>query len=301
MPADSILVLAPTADPLRDELAQRAPLADGPGPQVRIAVTSGATGIDAAAMDALPALAMIAVFGVGYDKVDMAHARARGIAVSNTPDVLTDDVADMAVALTYAAARRIAANDRFVREGRWAAGGSAPFGWRLTGRRIGIIGLGRIGRAIATRLAPVAGTIAYHNRRPVADCSYAYHDSAAGLATASDVLILAASSAAGEPPIVDAPVLDALGPDGLFVNIARGRAVDEGALVRALTDRRILAAGLDVFADEPHVPAALLALDSVTLQPHQGSATPDTRAAMGALVLANIDAFLAGAPLPSAV
>ena len=303
---EPILVLAPLGGALhgglQDALDARyrvvSDAASALAREVRVVVTTGGQGVEPTLMERLPLLELIAVFGVGVDRIDVAGATRRGIAVATTPDVLTDDVADMAVALLYAAARRVAANDRLVRAGGWAR--TEAFGTRLTGRRIGIVGLGRIGGAIARRLEPVAGAIAYHNRRPLAGCGYAYHDSAEALARASDVLILAAAGAAGTPPIVTAAALDALGPDGLFVNVARGAAVDEEALVRALVERRILGAGLDVVATEPQVDPALLALDQVTLSPHQGSATQTTREAMAELVLANIAAFLAGDPLPTA-
>lgn len=289
------------AEALRDRYGATDDIAQVDPDRVRVVVTSGGRGVERALVDRLPALGLIAIQGVGHDRVDLEHARARGVAVTNTPDVLTDDVADMAVALVYAAARRVAANDRFVRSGRWAAGGKAPFGRRVTGCRLGIIGLGRIGGAVARRLEPVAESIAYHNRNAATGCDYAYHATAEALAHASDIVILAASSAAGDPPIVTAAVLDALGPEGVFVNVARGSAVDEAALAAALAERRILAAGLDVFAAEPHVPPALLALDNVVLQPHQASATPDTRKAMTDLVLANIAAYFAGKALPTPV
>ncbi|PTQ09785.1 dihydrofolate reductase [Sphingomonas oleivorans] len=270
-------------------------------PRIRALVTSGAKGASNALIDALPALGLIAVHGVGLDRIDLAHARARGIAVTTTPDVLTDDVADMALALVLALSRRIAANDRHVRAGRWEAGMPVPLGRSATGRRYGIIGLGQIGSAIAKRLRPLAGEIAYHNRRPLPASNYHYHDSAVGLAEAVDTLILAASSKAGEPPIVDQAVLDALGPDGLFVNIARGAAVDEEALVAALRESRIAGAALDVFADEPRMTHELWSLDTVVLQPHQGSATRETRIAMADLLLANLAAFFAGEALVTPV
>jgi lactate dehydrogenase-like 2-hydroxyacid dehydrogenase len=269
-------------------------------PQVREAramVCMGSTGASAAIMDALPRLDMIGLFSVGYDKVDIDHARARGIRVTNTPDVLTDDVADLAVGLLYATVRNIAANDRMVRAGDWARGVKTALSGRVTGRRIGILGLGRIGRAIARRLEPVAGAILYHSRRAVADSAYRYIADPLELARASDVMIVATAGGAETRGLVDAAMLEALGRDGVIINISRGSVIDEEALVTALADGRIAGAGLDVFADEPHVPQALLAMDHVVLQPHQGSATVETRRAMGDLVLANLDAWAAGKPL----
>jgi lactate dehydrogenase-like 2-hydroxyacid dehydrogenase len=269
-------------------------------PQVREAramVCMGSTGASAAIMDALPRLDMIGLFSVGYDKVDIDHARARSIRVTNTPDVLTDDVADLAVGLLYATVRNIAANDRMVRAGDWARGVKTALSGRVTGRRIGILGLGRIGRAIARRLEPVAGAILYHSRRAVADSAYRYIADPLELARASDVMIVATAGGAETRGLVDAAMLEALGRDGVIINISRGSVIDEEALVTALADGRIAGAGLDVFADEPHVPQALLAMDHVVLQPHQGSATVETRRAMGDLVLANLDAWAAGKPL----
>jgi len=211
--------------------------------------------------------------------------------------VLTDDVADLAVGLLYATVRNIAANDRMVRAGDWARGNRPPLAGRLTGRRIGILGLGRIGRAIARRLEPVAGEILYHNRRAAAGSRYRYVADPLDLARQSDVIIVATSGGPEAQGLVGAAMLDALGPEGVIVNISRGSVIDEGALVAALAERRIAGAGLDVFADEPHVPEALFAMDHVVLQPHQGSATVETRKAMADLVLANLDAWAAGEPL----
>jgi lactate dehydrogenase-like 2-hydroxyacid dehydrogenase len=265
--------------------------------EARALVSFGSVGAPAAIMDALPKLEIIGLFSVGYDKVDIEHARAKGIRVTNTPDVLTDDVADLAVGLLYATVRNIAANDRMVRAGDWARGAKPALSGRVTGQRIGILGLGRIGQAIARRLEPVAGEILYHNRRPVTDSAYRYVADRVDFARQSDVIIVATSGGPEARKLVDAAMLDALGADGVIVNISRGSVVDEEALVAALAEQRIAGAGLDVFADEPHVPKALLAMDQVVLQPHQGSATVATRKAMADLVLANLDAWAAGQPL----
>lgn len=267
----------------------------------RALVSFGSVGASAAIMDALPRLEMIGLFSVGYDKVDVNHARARGIRVSNTPDVLTDDVADLAVGLLYATVRNIAANDRMVRSGAWATGQKPALCGRVTGSRIGILGLGRIGRAIARRLEPVAGEIIYHNRREASDKPYRYVADPLDFARQSDVLIVATSGGPEAAKLVDAAMLEALGQDGVIVNISRGGVIDEEAMVAALADRRIAGAGLDVFAHEPLVPQALFAMDHVVLQPHQGSATIHTRKAMADLVLANLDAHFAGQPLPTPV
>lgn len=269
--------------------------------QARALVSFGAVGASAAIINALPKLEMIALFSVGYDKVDIDHARARGISVSNTPDVLTDDVADLAVGLLYATVRNIAANDRMVRSGAWARGEKPQLSGSVTGRRIGILGLGRIGRAIARRLEPVAGEILYHNRRPAEDAGYRYVADPVRFAAESDIIIVATSGGPEARGLVDRAMLDALGPQGVIVNISRGSVIEEDALVAALAEGRIGGAGLDVFAHEPHVPQPLLTMDHVVLQPHQGSATEGTRRAMADLVLANLDAWAAGRPLVTPV
>lgn len=269
--------------------------------QSRALTAFGTVGASAAMMDALPDLEIVAMCSVGYDKVDVDHARAKGIRVTNTPGVLTDDVADLAVGLLYATLRNISASDRMIRTGAWAQGQRPPLARSLTGRRIGILGLGRIGQAIATRLEPVASAILYHGRRELADVPYTYVADRIAFAQACDVVIVATAGGADTNRMVDAAMLDALGPDGVIINIARGAIIDEDALVKALIEKRIAGAGLDVFANEPHVPAALFDMDHVVLQPHQGTATQETRAAMAQLVLANLDAHFAGQPLPTPV
>lgn len=270
------------------------------GPQVRGAATGGSTGLPGALMQALPALEIVAVNGVGTDAVDLEQARARSIRVTTTPDLLTDDVADMALGLVLATSRRLCAGDRHVREGRWPSG-NPPLSAKVTGKRLGILGLGRIGRAIARRAEAFAMPVAYTNRRRVEDVAYRFVPSLRDLAAWSDVLVLAVAGGADSRAIVDASILDALGPGGILVNVARGSVVDEPALIAALEGGRLGGAGLDVFADEPRVPEALRRLDSVVLQPHQASATRETRLAMGDLLLANLDAHFAGQALPSAV
>lgn len=259
--------------------------------KVRAIVTGGDLGVPAALWDRLPALEIVAVHGVGLDKVDLDLAAARGVAVTTTPGVLTEDVAELAIGLWLALSRRLVSADRYVREGRWPRGERLPLARRASGRKVGILGLGQIGRAIAAMAAPFASEIAYHNRRPAEDVPYAYFASPKALAQAVDVLILAAPGDAG--PLVDAAVLKALGPDGLLINVARGSVVDEAALIAALADGTIAGAGLDVFEDEPNVPQALLAMDKVVLQPHRGSATEEARSAMAALVLENLDEHFA--------
>jgi hydroxypyruvate reductase len=269
--------------------------------EAEVVVTTGIHGTDNALLDALPRLKLVAVHGVGYDKVDVAYARTRGIAVTNTPDVLTDDVADMALALILATARRITFNDRYVRDGKWGSAPVPPLGRKVTGARFGILGLGRIGGAIARRLEGFSPHIAYHNRKPVAGSAYRYFDSAEALAGESDFLIVATSGGGESDRLIDATILNALGPEGVLINIGRGSTVDEPALVAALLEGRIAGAGLDVFADEPRVPEPLYALDQVVLQPHQASATAQTRIAMAEIVMRNITALFANRPLPNAV
>jgi len=255
--------------------------------KARAVVTGGDLGVPAELWDRLSALEIVAVHGVGLDKVDLDIAAARGVSVTTTPGVLTQDVAELAIGLWLSLSRRMVSADRYVREGRWPRGERLPLARRATGRTVGILGLGQIGRAIAEMATPFAGQIAYHSRRPVEGVPYAYHASPLDLARAVDVLFLVTPGDAG--PLVDAAVLEALGPDGLLVNVARGSVVDEAALVAALADGTIAGAGLDVFEDEPNAPAALLAMDNVVLQPHRGSATEEARSAMAALVLENLE------------
>lgn len=263
-----------------------------------VAAISSGNGVTTAMMDAAPDLKMVALSVVGYDKIDLAEARARSIAISNTPDVLTDDVADLAIGLMIAVARRLPAQDLYVRRGRWPEEGPPALSRRASGRRIGVLGLGRIGQAIASRAAPFAAEIGYFSRTERTEgAGYRYFESALALAQWADVLIVAVSGGADTARLVSRDVIEALGPDGTLINIARGSVIDEAALVAALTDSRLGAAGLDVFADEPRVPEALLRLENVVLIPHQGSATVETRAAMGQLALDNLAAFFAGKPL----
>jgi len=293
MPRPDLLLITNVPAPLRAALAERFTLHEGePVPGVRAVVGGGTARLDAALLERLPALEIVAIHGIGHDGIDLAALRARGIRLTLTPDVLTEDVADLAIALMLAVQRRVAANDALVRSGGW----SAPLGRRASGRRIGIFGLGRIGHAIALRAAPFAGELLYSalSEKPV---PWRFVPDIAALTEASDVLILAAPGGAETEKIVDAAVLDRLGPGGVLVNIARGSLVDEDALVAALAEGRIAGAGLDVFAQEPRVPDALKAMDQVVLAPHQGSATEEGRTEMRNLVLANLDAHFAGKAL----
>ncbi|MCQ4121586.1 2-hydroxyacid dehydrogenase [Rhodococcus tibetensis] len=268
---------------------------------VTAVVTSGRTGVDATLMTALPRLGAIVHFGVGYDTTDVALAEERGIGVSNTPDVLTDCVADTAVGLLIDTLRGFSAADRYVRAGRWPVDGNFPLTRRVSGTRVGIVGLGRIGSAIANRLSGFGCSISYHNRREVPGSVYPYVDSVVKLAAGVDVLVVAAAGGKGTEKLVDRAALEALGPDGYLINVARGTVVDEEALIELLTEGRLAGAGLDVFTDEPHTPEALLALDTVVLLPHVASGTVETRAAMEALTLRNLDDFLASGTLTTPV
>lgn len=286
--------------PLRASGLRLQTMDGAPTPEQAVATTAyvvfGGSPASAALIDSLPNLKIIAVHGVGYDGVDVAHAGSRGVVVTNTPDVLTEDVADLALALTLNTLRALPTVEHHLRSGRWAAGERAPLTRRASGRRYGVLGLGRIGAAIARRLEPLGGTIAYHSRRPVAGAAYAYHDSARALAEAVDVLIVATPGGPATDKLVGADVLAALGPDGVLINIARGGVVDEDALIAALNEDRLFGAGLDVFAHEPSVPQALLDHPRCVLTPHVGSATVETRAAMAGLVVENLLAVLSGAP-----
>jgi lactate dehydrogenase-like 2-hydroxyacid dehydrogenase len=296
-PPDLLIVTAIPAV-LEAELAKRFRLHRGDPPVgIRAIVGSGMSKVDAALIERCPHLEIVAIHGVGHDGVDLAAATRRGVRVTTTPDVLTDDVADLAIGLMLAVQRRIIVNDRAVRDGGWAV----PLARRASGRTIGIFGMGAIGRSIARRAAPFASDLLYTSRTVKPDLPYRYVPSLADLAERVDVLIVAASAGPETAGVVDARILDLLGPDGVLVNIARGSIVDEIALISALQERRIAGAGLDVFAHEPTVPDMLKALDNVVLQSHQGSATEEGRAAMAALVLANLDAQFAGRPLPSPI
>jgi len=274
----------------------RAALLAQAAPHVRAAVCSAFAGMDAALINQLPHLELIACHAVGVDCIDLAAARARNIAITHTPDVLTDDVADFAIGLMLAAIRQIALGDRYVRSGDWRVHGLMPLNTRVTGKCLGIVGMGRIGQAIAKRAQAFDMRIAYYGPRSK-PLPYRYEPDLIRLAHDSDVLILACSGGPTTAQLVNEPVLEALGAKGCLVNVARGSVVDEVALVKTLQTGRLGSAALDVYADEPNVPPALLEMNQVVLQPHQGSATHETRGAMGQLVLENLAAFFANRPL----
>ncbi|MEK8051285.1 2-hydroxyacid dehydrogenase [Ideonella sp. DXS22W] len=270
-------------------------------PRIRGIAASGDSKVSAELIAQLPALEVISVMGVGYDGIAVEAAKARGITVTHTPDVLNDDVADLALALMLAAARQIPAADRHVRSGAWAEKGALPLARKMSGARVGIVGMGRIGQAIASRAAAFHMAIAYTARSAKPALPYRYLPSPAALAAESDFLVVITPGGAGTRHLIDAEVLAALGrssPErGILVNVARGSVVDEAALITALEQGVIAGAGLDVFEDEPRVPERLRALPQVVLAPHIGSATTATRQAMADLAYGNLAAHFAGQPL----
>lgn len=264
-------------------------------------VTSAQGGASTALLAALPRLRVVSSFGVGLDQFDLTAAAQRGIPVGYTPDVLNDCVADLAFGLVLAAGRRIPEADRFVRAGRWAQKPPTPFplGRQVSGARLGIVGLGRIGRTVAKRAGGFDMEVRYHNRRPVEGVPWTYEPQLVELARWADFLVVITAGGAGTRHLIDATVLAALGTKGYLVNVSRGTVVDEAALVRALQEQRIAGAALDVYEREPQVREELFALDNVVLVPHIASSTVQTRQAMAQRVLDNLAAFFAGQPLPS--
>ncbi|MFC0284269.1 2-hydroxyacid dehydrogenase [Camelimonas abortus] len=259
----------------------------------RVRAVAGFGGVSAGLIGRLPRLEIIANIGVGYDGVDVAAAAARGVVVTNTPDVLTEEVADLAMGLLIATVRRIPQADRFVREGRWLHG-PFPLTASLRGRTVGVLGLGRIGEAIARRCAAFGLKVEWHSRRRRPEIPWPWRPGPVELAQSCDILVVVAPGGEATRNLVNAEVLRALGPEGVLINVARGSVVDERALVAALQDGTIAAAGLDVFADEPNVPAELVAMDNVVLLPHVGSASVTTRNAMSRLAVDNLLSWFAG-------
>lgn len=281
--------LLPPAGPERDAFLAKH------GPNVRFMQASGGSIVPAAMIAALPKLEIIASNGVGYDGIDVAAASARGIVVTNTPDVLNDCVADTTFGLMLGAMRRLPQADRFVREGAWLKGGQA-LTTSVHHKKLGILGFGRIGKTIAKRAGGFDMEVAYHGRTKQADVALRYFDKLVDLASWCDVLVVITPGGAATRHLVNADVLKALGPRGYLVNVARGSVVDEAALLAALQSGTIAGAGLDVFEDEPRVPPAFFALENVALAPHVGSATVETRKAMGDLTVDNLVAHLEGRP-----
>ena len=264
--------------------------------EVRAIATRGDIGASTGLIAALPHLEVIGCFGVGTDGIDLEAARARGIRVTNTPDVLTEDVADLALGLMLSVTRKLGEGERHVRDGDWLRG-NMPLATRLWGKRLGIVGMGRIGQAVAKRAAAFSMEIAYFGRSERPDLPYAFVPDLVELARWSDMLVATLAGGTATKGLIDAAVFEALGPEGYFVNVARGSVVDEPALIAALQSHRIKAAGLDVFLNEPHIDRRFLGLDNVVLQPHHGSGTVETRQAMGQLVRDNLAAHFAGRPL----
>lgn len=270
-------------------------------PRIRAVAASGESKLPAALVAQLPALEIVSVMGVGYDGIDVPACKAKGAKVTHTPDVLNDDVADLALGLMLAASRQLPAADRYVRAGDWAAKGAMPLARKMSGARCGIVGMGRIGKAIASRALAFGMSIAYTARSAKSDVPYRYFPNAEALAAESDFLVIITPGGAATKHMIDAKVLRALGKKGILVNVARGSVVDEEALIEALEQGVIAGAGLDVFANEPHVPERLRAVPHAVLVPHVGSATTSTRQAMADLALANLAAHFAGQPLKTPV
>jgi lactate dehydrogenase-like 2-hydroxyacid dehydrogenase len=266
-------------------------------PRIRaIAMTGGHAALDDAYLSKYPKLEVISSFGVGYDHIDAKAAARRGIIVTNTPGVLDDEVADTALGLMIMTVRQLPQTERYLRAGQWLAKGAYPLTPSLRGRTVGILGLGRIGKAIATRVTAFGLDVVYHGRHAQAGVPYRYYASLVDMAKAVDVLIVVAPGGPGTRHIINAEVLEALGPDGVLINVARGTLVDERALIEALRNKTILAAGLDVFENEPQVPQELIALENAVLLPHVGSASVKTRQAMAECVVSNLFAWADGKP-----
>lgn len=271
------------------------------GAAIRGVATNGGVGLRTEVMEALPALEMVAIYGVGLDAVNLHQAARRGIQVSSTPDVLTNDVADQGLSLLLAVARRVVHGDQYVRSGQWARSGEMALTTRLGGKHAGIVGLGRVGQALARRLTALEMSVAYTDRTELEGQPYSFFPDVLRLARKVDVLIVAAAGGDGTRKMVNAEVLAALGKGSILINISRGSIVDEEALVLALQSGELGGAGLDVFAHEPNVPGALLGMNNVVLAPHAASGTRESRREMGELVLANLNAFFAGEALPTPV
>ena len=270
-------------------------------PLIRGIAGGGESSVSRQLMEQLPALEIVSIMGVGYDGVDVAAALERRIAVTHTPNVLNDEVADLAFGLMLSVARQIPQADRYVRQGRWARDGAMPLARKVSGARLGIVGLGRIGLAIAKRAEAFGMPVAYTARGVKPGAAYSFYPTATALAAQVDFLIVITPGGAGTRHLINAEVLQALGPGGYLINVARGSVVDEVALIDALQKGVIAGAGLDVFEKEPHVPEAFWAMDNVVLTPHIGSATRQTRQAMADLAAANLQAHFTGQPLLSAV
>jgi lactate dehydrogenase-like 2-hydroxyacid dehydrogenase len=304
----SVTKLSPLLEPqlravfnLHDRLHETDPDAFAKiAPSIRAIAASGESKVPASLIEQLPKLEIISVFGVGYDGVDVAAAKARGVMVTHTPNVLNDDVADLAMGLMLAAARQLPASDRYVKDGKWPTG-PMPLARKVSGARMGIVGIGRIGQAIAQRALAFNMSVAYTSRSAKADLPFTYFASAEALAAESDYLVVITPGGAGTRKLINADVLKALGTKGILINVARGSVVDEAALIEALQNGVIGGAGLDVFENEPNVPEALRVFPHVVLAPHIGSATTQTRQAMADLAFNNTKSYFDGQPVHTPV
>src|SRR3954468_10731629 len=264
-------------------------------PKVRaIAAVAGHGPVNGAIMSRFPKLEIVSSFGVGYDHIDAKWAGQHGVIVTNTPDVLNEEVADTALGLLLSTVRHLPQAEKYLRAGNWPKHGDYQLTPSMRDRKAGILGMGRIGKAIARRLDAMQVPVVYHTRRPVSDVSYKHYPNLVDMARDVDVLIVITPGGAATKHLVNAALLKALGPQGILINVARGSVVDEDALIKALKDKTILSAGLDVFADEPQVPQDLIDMDHIVLLPHVGSASHATRRAMDELVANNIVSFFAG-------
>ncbi|KAL1814422.1 hypothetical protein ACET3Z_016996 [Daucus carota] len=310
-----VWMTCPMSTYLQDQLAQRfsvykswnIPSPSNPdslrrhSPSIRALVGNGNYGANAELIESLPSLEIIASHSVGLDQIDLGKCKERGIKVSYTPDELTDEVADLAVGLTLATLRKICWCDGLVKSGFWSRGGQFGLGTKFSGKSVGIIGLGRIGLAIAKRVESFGCTVSYCSRSLKMDLGYKYYAHVIDLAANCDILIVACSLTSETYHIINRQVIDALGSKGVVINIGRGAHIDEPELVSALVERRLAGAGLDVFEHEPEVPEQLFGLDNVVLSPHRGSATEETRKSMADLIIANLEAHFSGKPLPTPV
>jgi hydroxypyruvate reductase len=303
-PKPDLLTVAKLApflmQPLQSAFTVHAQPEGAPLERIRAIGGSGESKVSAELMARLPALEIVSIMGVGYDGVDVAVAKARGVRVTHTPDVLNDDVADLALALMLNVARRIPQADRHVRAGAWPQG-PMPLATKMSGARLGLVGMGRIAQAIAARAQAFGMSVAYTARSAKPALPFAFHATPAALAAASDFLVVITPGGASTRKLINAEVLQALGPQGVLINVARGSVVDEAALIDALQRGAIAGAGLDVFENEPQVPEALRGLDNVVLTPHIGSATQATRHAMANLAFENLRAHFAGERPPTLV
>lgn len=308
----AVLLIAPVVESLQQQLASQFPLyrlyeQDDPitflreqGENIAVVVTRGDVGVQNNVLEMLPHVGLVAIFGVGTDAVDLDYLRTRQISVTITSGVLTNDVADLAMGLLLSGARQLCQGDRFVREGRWANGG-LTLGTQVSGKRIGLLGMGNIGQAIARRARGFDMEVLYTDRKKLADLDYQWCADLHTLAHESDFLVIAASGGEANRGLIDASVFNVMPKHAWLINIARGSLVDEKALIEALQKGVIAGAGLDVFDDEPNVPAELMALDNVVLQPHVASATHETRQKMSDVVFANVAAYFSGTALPNAI